>query len=286
MPEIVTSDKKNEVLFALARHVSPALSGQSGTGRPELIRVGQDNTLALQRFYQHLQTLYTSSGKPYWQARGWGMLTWQPLYLSFLSLYCLGSVPSSLGQVAQKQDKDMISGFFLPEGDWWSMTDPGCSLPDLIDQTCHQLRPFYQQLQDEFEQVSGFSASKSQRLTADRVLMTLLRLAENIQRYTHHLTSLLPTEQQDGWHFCFSSERDQRLDSKARFLADARRWLEGLDLPVEHCLRLQEKALSDVIDESPGPGLYLRRLTCCMHYRREAGDLCDNCPRLKKNKAA
>ncbi|MBB1486200.1 (2Fe-2S)-binding protein [Oceanospirillum sediminis] len=291
MPDIVISDKKNEVLFDLASQVSPALTGQSGEGGPELIRAGQDNTLALQRFYHQLQSLHASSGKPYWQTRGWGVLTWQPLYLSFLSLYCLGSVPSSLGKLAQQQKGDMVSGFFLPEGRWYCLKYSGCTVPELIALACQQIRPVIQQLQWEFERISGFSKAKSQRVMADRVLLTLLRLAEASNELNSFVKQTLTQEEQQHWGFTAAPWLHQRLNEKERFIADAILWLKGLELPVEHYLRLKEKPAllavsSTEMIEPHGPGLYLKRLTCCMHYRREDGDLCANCPRLKKNKAA
>ena len=74
-------------------------------------------------------------------------------------------------------------------------------------------------------------------------------------------------------------------------------WLKGLDLPVEHYQRIQDRSLlndqaaqtlqaDQALQAAAGAGLYLERLTCCMHYRREDGELCDNCPRLKNRRSA
>ena len=320
---------QNQILFALARHVSPALSGQSFDpqysedqsrdgqikndqnrfdNNPEnsnqgLLQTGQDNTQVLQDFYQSLQQLYPLPGKPYWQARGWTLLTWQPLYLSFLTLYGLGSVPSALGQVSQQTSEGMVSGYFLPQGPWYSLKNNACTVPELIAFTCEKLRPMISQLQQEFEAVSGFNQAKSQRALADQLLIILLRLADAATELFPRFVASLPEEQHTLWGFSDLPWLHQRLRHKETVIADAILWLKGLDLPVEHYQRIQDRSLlndqaaqtlqadqalqgAQALQTAAGAGLYLERLTCCMHYRREDGELCDNCPRLKNRRSA
>ena len=314
---------QNQVLFALARHVSPALSGQSFNpqypegqnsdsrirndhssfvSNPEnsnqgLLRIGQDNTQVLQDFYQGLQHLYPLPGKPYWQARGWTLLTWQPLYLSFLTLYGLGSVPSALGQVSQQTSEGMVSGYFLPQGPWYSLKNNAHTVPELIALTCEQLRPMISQLQQEFETVCGFNQAKSQRALADQLLIILLRLADAAAELFPQFVASLPEEQHALLGVADMPWLHQRLLHKETVIADAVLWLKGLDLPVEHYQRIQGKSLlngqaaqtiqvDQTLQATASLGLYLKRLTCCMHYRREDGELCDNCPRLKNRHSA
>ncbi len=316
-------ETQNQVLFALARHVSPALSGQtfnhqysdgqnsgnrikndhsSFVSNPEnsnqgLLQIGQDNTQVLQDFYQSLQHLYPLPGKPYWQARGWTLLTWQPLYLSFLTLYGLGSVPSALGQVSQQTSEGMVSGYFLPQGPWYSLKNNARTVPELITLTCKKLRPMISQLQQEFEAVNGFNQAKSQRALADQLLIILLRLADAAAELFPRFVASLPEEHHALLGVADMPWLHQRLLHKETVIADAALWLKGLDLPVEHYQRIQDKSLlngqaaqtiqmDQTLQATASPGLYLKRLTCCMHYRREDGELCDNCPRLKNSRSA
>lgn len=258
-PSILT-----QLLFQLAQQVSPALSGQTGKGGPELLRAEQNNHLALQQLYQQLQQIYPSAGLPYWRVRGWGVLSWQPIYLSFLSVYGLQAVPSSLGQIAQQYDQGMVSGFFLPESDWLTG-----SRETLILEACRQLKPLFQQLQQQFVLVSGIKPGLCRLSLADRLLLTLARLSA----MAPSLAKLYDGEGQKG-------ESKQSLPDKAELVQDAWLWLKGLGLPEEH---QQHLLLRPMVDENEAE-LYMKRRTCCMHYRREDGSLCENCPRDKKNK--
>ena len=72
----------------------------------------------------------------------------------------------------------------------------------------------------------------------------------------------------------------QRIEpelSEIEIYHDARLWLVALELP--------SKRLSSLVKTQDSPSLILKRFTCCLHYKRHDGGLCEACPRLHHKRA-
>jgi len=116
---------------------------------------------------------------------------------------------------------------------------------DLLDQSTALLRSLLDELASQFCDANGPPLRQSQRLLADQLLAIMVRLQ-----------ALKPDL------------------SLSQLRHEAGHWLDGLQLPVDGIQRLQL--------HPEGDGLIYWRHGCCMHYRRDDGELCDNCPRLSR----
>lgn len=129
----------------------------------------------------------------------------------------------------------------------FSLPDEDCvpGLPEqLIALMGDQLRPLYTELLDQFTDISGIRERAASLLLAEQLLDIFVKM----QPYRPELSA--------------SQVRDQ-----------AALWLQALGLPELHLSALQQQ----------GSTLCLLRHSCCQHYRRRDGELCDNCPRVWKS---
>nr|WP_314899518.1 siderophore ferric iron reductase [uncultured Deefgea sp.] len=63
----------------------------------------------------HWQAAQPQAGRPYWCARSWGMLMWQPAYLSVFAVYA-SHAALDLNGLLQDAQAGVTQGFALPEG--------------------------------------------------------------------------------------------------------------------------------------------------------------------------
>lgn len=116
----------------------------------------------------------------------------------------------------------------------------------LIQIASEQLNILFSSLQNTHVTAFGGRAALYQGLLADQVMSALIAIS-----------SLLP---------------DQH---KGRLKGDFTLWASAMNLPLKVLEGLQHQ-------ESEAP-MFVRH-TCCLHFRRDEGELCSNCPRLHKKK--
>lgn len=230
-------------LLALAQQVTPALRGESTPLAAPALTPGSDNRALLRQLHSSLRAANPEAGDPWWTARSWGLLCWQPLYLALLSVYGLQQLPASFARLSQRVSPALVAGFYLPP-------DRIISLPHvkLVEHSCAQLKEMLTGLHCQLAEICKLPAGLANRLLADQLLITMVRLQALKPELT--LTQL----------------RDE-----------AALWLQSLQLPLDGVNRLQLAGDQGTI--------YYQRQSCCMVYRCTGSELCSSCPRLRKRAA-
>ncbi|MGO2353786.1 MAG: siderophore ferric iron reductase [Marinomonas foliarum] len=232
-------------LFTTARSYIAVLDGEESVSneKQNTTNVSAKNPEhALQVLHSTLQEAHPETGAPYWRIRSWGLVCWQPIYLAMICVYQLKAVPIRLQDLEQKQNGEMIAGYFLQDGIWQEG-----SQEVLINSICEQLTVLFQSFENAHVNAFGGRPALYKGLLADQVMSALIAIG-----------NLLPI--------------DQKFNLEQNF----RDWAEAMNLPLKPLagLRRQEK-------DSP---IFVRH-TCCLHFRRDGGELCGNCPRLHTRSA-
>jgi len=235
-------------LFDLAAKTSPGLRGEPGYGSPQTIRPGQDNRVLISAVYQDLQALYPEAGVAYFRARTWALLCWQPIYLALISIYGLKALPQGLTCLAQKRLPGLVCGFNLP-----AMEFIQDDRKRLIEQASRQIQVLTDELANQFIDVSHARLAMLERLLIDTFLETFL-----------HVYPLFETS------------------NVVNIRHEAAQWISGFGFDARPSNRANNKTCSDNhrIVKTGATGLQVNRISCCMHYRRDDGELCANCPKL------
>jgi siderophore ferric iron reductase len=138
----------------------PALQGRIGAPQP-----AQHGLAAA--LLQHWRASQPAAGHHYWTARSWGMLIWQPAYLSVLAVH-LGHSTLSLQGLQQDLHAGHTSGFSLPE----HATASG-SEAELIVAAAQQLLAYQQLHLPQLQAEQAYSGYLASCLTVDCVLSAL-----------------------------------------------------------------------------------------------------------------
>lgn len=117
----------------------------------------------------------------------------------------------------------------------------------LIKSACEQLNTIFQSYEKAHIEAFGGRSALYQGLLADQLMSALIAIG-----------NLLPDEQK------YNLETDFRL------------WAQAMSLPLKPLAGLNQQEA-----ETP---IFVRH-TCCLHFRRDGGELCANCPRLHNRKA-
>ncbi|MFT6990363.1 MAG: siderophore ferric iron reductase [Paraglaciecola sp.] len=235
-------------LLDLAVKTSPGLRGEPGYGSPQTIRPGQDNRVLIAAVYQDLQALYPDAGVAYFRARTWALLCWQPIYLALISIYGLKALPQGLTCLAQKRLPGLVCGFNLP-----AMEFIQDDRSRLIEQASRQIQVLTDELANQFIDVSHARKAILERLLTDTFLETFL-----------HVYPLFETS------------------DVVNIRHEAAQWISGFGFDARSSNRANNKTCSDNsrIVKAGATAFQVKRISCCMHYRRDDGELCANCPKL------
>lgn len=117
----------------------------------------------------------------------------------------------------------------------------------LIKSICEQLTVLFQSFENAHVNAFGGRPALYKGLLADQVMSALIAIG-----------NLLPVTQK------FDLEQDFR------------NWAEAMNLPL--------KPLAGLRQEKTDTPVFVRH-TCCLHFRRDDGELCGNCPRLHTRSA-
>ncbi len=97
-------------LHSKSSQLTPYLRGYHGEVGLSTIFPHQDNQAVIEGLYLRLENDHPEAGNAYWLTRTWSLLCWQPVYLAFLSVYQLKSVPR-LNTLVQYVTENFISGY-------------------------------------------------------------------------------------------------------------------------------------------------------------------------------
>jgi siderophore ferric iron reductase len=178
----MAANRTLEDMLRLAARLVPGLNGiiASSTHAPQTQRHvlarpawcasgnAQDNRAALDALLAHWAGLYPEAGRPYWASRCWGILIWQPLYLSVIGVHASGA-SLSLANIVQ------------PVADGWTcevrMVDRAPERGDtamLMAHAAHEIRTCCTQIHDELMPVIRLNPAAVRGTQADVVLAALL----------------------------------------------------------------------------------------------------------------
>ncbi|MAA67024.1 MAG: siderophore ferric iron reductase [Alteromonadaceae bacterium] len=239
MPQIQSSDLDR--FFQLSSQVHPALAGERYSGDSPCVIAGQDNRDLIVALVESLQAGFPEAGAPYWSARCWTFLVWQPIALSIVGVHGAGVLPP-IDALRQKTGPGYgyVAGYQLPDSGWHADSELA-----LIDAGGAVLRQVCDQLLAELRDVIRFKPLSAMRLVADSIVGGLMRLP---------------------------GLRDGANMDRLQFLVD--RWLAAAGLEGQ-------SGLIPVQLDDNVVRLGLSRKGCCMHYRCAADDLCAGCPKFR-----
>lgn len=229
---------KYQQLFHYAEQLTPYLKGKIGAADHQHISAAHGDPELLNALYLHWKKAHPEAGMPYWLTRSWTMLAWQPLYIAFISVYALNSVPP-MSKMALDYKEGVVAGFHLCGDNWFTGERSA-----LIKYACTELAIILDGLQSQFNQFQRMRPGLTRPLIADAVLEALVQRQALLAE--HELSTNDIQEQ-------------------------AQLWFDHLGLPKSHLQALKHNSQTGYWE--------LHRISCCMHYRRHDGTLCDNCPR-------
>lgn len=123
-----------QALLQQAAQIVPGLNGTLGAPPVEGIRPGADNSAQIAALRHWWASRHPEAGAHYLALRCWGLLIWQPVYLSVIASHCSPVVPR-LAQLSQPVVNGFISGYAMePHTPWRG------NLDERIDIAAAQLR--------------------------------------------------------------------------------------------------------------------------------------------------
>ncbi|MBY8048295.1 siderophore ferric iron reductase [Vibrio fluvialis] len=195
-----------ESLFHYAQQITPYLDGRIGTaqGNEDVIALTRNNGEVFASLYEELKAATPEAGQAYWLTRTWGLLCWQPVYLSFLSVYTQKALPD-FTRLAQYRRPMFVAGFSFEPHEWQTG-----KRTQLIYQAAQQLNTLFEQYREAMNQFVRIRPGFTQHLLADMLLSCLVRLQQLRPHY-----------------------------SNAQILTQARLWLDAFELQEKHLASLK-----------------------------------------------
>ncbi|PKG38870.1 siderophore ferric iron reductase [Psychromonas sp. Urea-02u-13] len=202
-----TSKNAHELtsILDLCREVIPYLDGKIEKNSPSplsqqinnkwLIGHAQDY-LTIQALRDDLTKQHPNAGDDYLKARTWHLLCWQPIYITFISIYGLQRLPDFTGFKQQRQHNAIV-GFIFQRDELTAG-----STEQLIPLAAIQLKVLFEHYRTQFDSLERCRPGYAGRFIADLILGNLLKVKEINPNFN-----------------------DQSV------LSDAALWLNSMDLP-------------------------------------------------------
>ncbi|MFV0574000.1 MAG: siderophore ferric iron reductase [Vibrio sp.] len=172
------NDPRYQQLFHYAEHITPYLHGELKAEidiqQDNWIEASAENAELLQDIYSKLQFSHPEAGNAYWLNRTWSLLLWQPIYISFISIYGIHALPQ-VSKMAQqwRAEVNFVSGFKLPESKMFEG-----DVESLVHHAAAELLPLFEHYRQQLDQNVRIRPGYTQHLLADLLLMALLRLQD------------------------------------------------------------------------------------------------------------
>ncbi|MGF1900348.1 siderophore ferric iron reductase [Aliivibrio sifiae] len=235
-----------ELLFSLSKQVTPYLSGQllsqlTTDDEQENLHISRDNSLSIQALYDRLSQESEEAGNAYWLTRTWDLLCWQPIYISFISVYQLHAIPD-IKNMSQLVQSNFIAGFTFHHSEL-TFGSPEKIVPVVAS----QLMTLFDSYREDISLWTRIRPGFTNHLIADGLLNCVIKL----QTFHPELSNEYLIEQ-------------------------AELWLTAFNLPNKHLSSLKVDLVSNQ--------LKLVRTSCCLVYKCNGRNLCEDCPRHPDNK--
>lgn len=159
------------LIFTHSKQISPYLKGSFGDLPDNCISTGNlSSSATIKGIYEELEKSNPEAGGSYWLTRTWDLLCWQPIYLSFLSIYGLKSLPD-FAHFGQFKRSNFVAGYrFASETHWHG--EPEVLIPLAAEQLSELFEQYRVQINDWTRIRPGFT----NHLLADLILSCLIRL--------------------------------------------------------------------------------------------------------------
>ncbi|WP_242011027.1 siderophore ferric iron reductase [Vibrio furnissii] len=137
-----------ESLFHYAQQLTPYLDGRVGIAQAgeEAIALERHNGDTFAAIYDEIKAASPEAGQAYWLTRTWGLLCWQPVYLSFLSVYTQKALPD-FTRMTQYRRPLFVAGFSFEPHEWQHG-----NRTQLIHRVAHQLTTLFEQYRAEMNE--------------------------------------------------------------------------------------------------------------------------------------
>lgn len=167
-------------MLDLCRQVIPYLNGKFEAPQQQQILNNNNEWLTGQaQDYQTIQALKADlqkqnpdAGSAYYQARLWHLLCWQPIYITFISVYGLKQLPDFTGFKQQRQHNAIIGFVFQ------SNSVSTGEIDQLITQAAKQLKPLIEHYRIQLNSLHRCPSGYAGRFIADSIMSNLLRVRE------------------------------------------------------------------------------------------------------------
>ena len=223
-------------LFKTAETITPLLKGEIGSANQADIHLQHVDQDVIKQLYQYWKVEHPEAGAAYWLTESWIMLLWQPIQLTFISVYTTQAVPK-LRHIGQYYDNGLVAGYILPK-------EPMVTgeLAQLVVYAGQELSILINGLHQQLSVIARFTFRLAEQLLADLILINLLKL--------------------------------QKHKPTIDIYQQAQRWFSALAMPAQYL---------DSLYKQPNDKLWsVKRVSCCMYYRRSDGDFCLACPKDNK----
>ena len=159
-------------LMATAASVSGFMKGAPGGPLPGWYRAGAGNKEFLETLIGRLALTYPDAGQPYYAARGWNNLIWQPAYLAVIAVHIHGALPT-LAEISQSRQNLDVDGYCLPAGPQFEGP-----VEAMIEKAGREMRVLADVMLGELSAVTKLKPLPAKRLLADRMLGLMVRLGQ------------------------------------------------------------------------------------------------------------
>ncbi len=156
-------------LLDLTGRLVPGLSGQVAPAAGPGIRPGADNAQAIAQLRDVWGQRYPEAGPHYLALRCWGLLIWQPVYLSVIAAHRSAIVPDLSSMTQPVPDDGFIIGYTLDRHE-----PLRACLRQRMQAAAAQLRNICATFYRELTQVLRVSPRAAESMQADCVLYALL----------------------------------------------------------------------------------------------------------------
>lgn len=162
-----------DLLFEYSQAVSPSLVGKLGsTAEPLASTITFDHacSIDLKGVYDTISKCSPEAKQAYWLARTWDLLSWQPIYLSFISIYGCNGLPDIKGMTQQIKG-DFIAGYQINSESYRQGSHE--SLIQLAAKDLNEMFEFYR---DEIGHWTRIRPGFTRFLFADAILNCIVKI--------------------------------------------------------------------------------------------------------------
>ena len=163
----VVSSKKIDDLYEKALDLSPYLKGErlsNVSNTRGLLYIGQDCSRQIKQLYDGLSEANPEAGNGYYLSRTWELLSWQPLYLSFVAIYQMQAVPD-MRSIVQKFQPSSVYGFHFTNELMFSD-----QVQSLIEQVSNDLMSLFEGYRRQIGELVRIRPGFTNYLLADSIL--------------------------------------------------------------------------------------------------------------------